>query len=283
MEIQSNKTRVKEIKDGIAKLYNEQYYQNGTCIFFQDCKKGIQTNINNGYVFSFAARIGENYSLQLGDEQIRIVVVGKENPRRNLINTPPARLIEWENIKRGVNLHYRETYRLLCAMLNYNWDSENRCLADHKKYVYKPDAVLTAFTLTNQYRCAFKDYPDQVRNIKNTPTQEKNCTLFLKNELEVLNPTILVIQTDKLKATDIFGGNGLIPCANIDGFYLHQETGCHIIEMVHPAFIKGWYKENFPRLLDAIDYLRGENKLPPSSYSTTDILNSLVKFSNSGQ
>lgn len=275
MNIQCDTAKTKERKQQLKEMY-DRYYQDGICKYYDLCSQNaINDGNTKGYHSSYAVSIGDNYDFCFNHEAIRILFVGKEGRNRNCDIDQAARLSSF--LPEGkVNLHYQETYKMLCEMLNYNW-KDGRC-SDSNKYLYKPDANLTCYALTNLYRCAFKKCPSQVSNIKNYPPQDEHCLAILKEEIKILQPTIIVLQKNGLRATAI--APDATPCkdeANDEVYGVYKSENTYIIETIHPRNFGKWYKTYKPLFSKALTYLRTIGKLPALDCDTTDELNRIVK------
>lgn len=279
LNVTSDKKAYKQIMEELEKLYDSYYLKNnGICQYYGECsEEAIKEGYVKGYNSDYAAKVGENYVLKVCEKNIRIVIAGQEALYKKQYLEPPARLIEWE-VK--VNQHYQETYKILCEMLNYNWkyDSDEKIGRTQDSAVYrnKQDAVLTAYTLTNLYRCAFKKNKEDTQ-AEHYTKQTENCTEIFRKELDILKPNVLVIQNNKFKAKGIYS-EAVQPTdytAN-DKLYYDTANDCYIIEMYHPAVHDGrLYKKSVEEFREAVKYLRRKDVLPTED--TTYKLNELAR------
>lgn len=267
MCIISDRTTTEKMKESLNELY-QRHYMGGKCACYDECAKGSETVEHH---CSYAAKVGSDYALKYNGQEIRIVIVGKEGKEEEKENEKkalkePERLKGWIGVKGGVNPHYRETFKILCEMLNYN--------KGHGNFCYRDDPVLTTFTLTNLYRCDFR----KKGKVSNTTVQTENCLKLLRKELDILKPTVLVLQCNSMTAREIYNkkNDSLMELKEIsEKFYYNPNENCYIIEMVHPRNAKLWYNESVPRLKRAVEYLQQEGKLPSSD--TTALFNSWGK------
>ncbi len=268
--LRSNKEKTIHRKNALSELYNNYYCEKGVCKYYKTCsKQALADNLTAGYDSSLAAMVGENYDIEINDEKIRILIVGKEGRNKNDLQYSPKRLLGFLN-EGKVNLHYRETYKMLCEMFNYNWNNDS--IADSNKFLFKPDSVLTCFSLTNLYRCAFKKYPEQVKGVKNYPIQTENCLELLIEEIRILEPTIIILQKAGLHASDI--SRDAVELT--DTLFYSETIDSYIIETIHPSNYGKWYNEAYPRFSRDVKKLRLLNKLPPEDLITTEALNKLT-------
>ena len=290
LNITSDKIAYKQIMADLESLYiNEFYTCENKCIHYAECldktkEKAKGKTLVEQYNSDYTARVGQNFPLIINGREIRVVIVGKEGTKGEQQLRLPTRLIVWKDEKR-VNRHYQETYKILCEMLNYNWKYDEKCekgkTKDNVKYCYKQDAVLTVYTLTNLYRCAFKDKEKINKNttLDNPSEQTKNCLEILRQELKILKPAILVLQNN-VRATDIYP-DAVQPAdytAN-DKLYYSATSNCHIIKMCHPAVRNSSYQnKSVQEFREAVKYLRSKGFLPTED--TTDCLNNLDKQKN---
>lgn len=267
--IQRTLLRITELN----KLYGHYYSENKTCKYYPTCsQKPLHLGYNKGYHSSFAVSIGKNYDLNIDGIDIRILFVGKEGRNKNNKISPTKRLQEFE-AEGKVNLHYREVYKMLCEMLSYNWINEKH--KESNRYLYKPDANITCFALTNIYRCAFKENDRQVKNIFNSSEQNINCLKILKEEIKILQPTIIVLQKSNICAKS-FDKNAEL-CIGTTNVYYSSIYNAYFIQTIHPSNYGKWYKTYKPEFSNAVNYLKSIKKLPLANRDTTIELNLIDK------
>ena len=274
MTISSNPAQTQARKEKLEVMYAEFYNGKlGQCRFYEDCACGLVNENPNGYRFSYAALVGSHYDLSLtaNNKNIRILFVGKEGRSGNSKLDTPVRLSDF-SLEKKVNLHYRETYKMLCEMLGYNW--KNGKCKDKFKFLNKPDANLACYALTNLYRCAFKKNDDDVRNIPNSDAQKERCLSILREEIRILEPTVIVLQKGDLHAEMIAGDAE--PVDSAIGLFYSKKSDAHILETIHPSNYGKWYRTYKPRFTKAVNYLKAKGKLPAPDCDTTDALNEIV-------
>ena len=221
-------------------LYN-RLYCDGKCKNAKECENSIHMRSCENWIKNdWSAKIGDNYDLTINEKPVRILIIGKEGKSFSDCLTKPSRW--WAEINR----HYKLTYNLLKDIFSY-WPKND---AD--------DIVLTMFALTNTYSCAFRRYKDQTKGIKNSEIQRRNCSEIRREEIKILEPTLIVIQYDYLTATDLCND-----AANCCGkVYYSKEFNCYIIESSHPSCRKHPWKKD---LDESISYLKNNGVLPAVS------------------
>ena len=285
LNITSDKAQNEKIKSDLMSLYEQEFCNGNKCKCYNDCCNASKALAKDkkfveAFHSDYAARVGKNYPLIVNGKEISIVIVGKETLYGDHHLRPPARLIHFTNAKGKVNNHYLCTYKLLCQLMNYNWDADKKTLKDSEAgSPYHADAVLTTYTLTNLYRCAFKDDKNNTKTLKNPNKQTENCLEILKKELDILKPTILIIQCAGLKAETLYPkefpnyifkkeDNGICDFVKLNSKDLY------IIRAVHPSY-KGWNDFTTKYLPQIIERLRTENKLPQGDKDIMKELNEL--------
>lgn len=225
-----DKDKTKTRKCELRKMYEKFYCtSDNKCRYYGECSQGMNTEC--GYDSTYAAKVANNYDIKFDGKDIRILFVGKECPNKNEVFCPPARLSDFTG-KGGVNGHYRETFKMLKKLLNYN-------PPDIRPYRDQNDHILQAFALTNAYRCAFKTNQNQRCRISNNDTQKKNCLKILKEELKTLEPTVVVIQTKAVDPHWLYLDAEETECEQL--FY-SDEKKCYIIWCDYPTTAK-WNKQ----------------------------------------
>ena len=271
MTVTSNPIRTIERKAALESCYTAFYRHEQGCRFFEHCSDGLVDKFPNGYRFSKTVSLGVHYDLTIDGLDVRILFIGKEGRSGRNALRQPARLTDFREEKK-VNLHYRETYKMLCEMLGYNY--ENGKLKDHSKFLCKPDANLACYALTNLYRCAFKQHDSDVKSIPNTKAQTANCLTILREELRILEPTVIILQKADLRAVHI--APDAIVVEKACGLYVSESLQAYLIETSHPSNFGKWYRESKPRFSRAVNALRARGALPAQGSDTTDLLNTLV-------
>lgn len=161
----------------LESIYKE-YYGNGCCQYFDECKKGFP---ENPQVQFDKAKVGEMYGEKT--EIPKIVFVGIEGLNGH------QKITETETDK-CYNPHYKGVRYILAYLLSSYIGKERpnsvlkNCL---KNYV----ETTKYFSLLNCYKCAFGDNP---KGRPHSESMEENCQEILFREIEVLEPDIVVFQ-----------------------------------------------------------------------------------------
>ena len=251
------------------------YFKSGTCLYAKRCL----LNTTKGYHSSRALRIGENYDFEINGIPTRILFMGKESPADEATKAIPrtATLVEvaedWalsHNGEKRVNLHYQETYKMLCYMLNYN-PSQIRLFRDRE------DNVLQYFALTNRYRCK---QDDGRTHITNNYEQKTNCLKILQEEIHIMRPTIIVLQLQETTSKDLFSDDKNLSIklndADAERVVYSPKYECYVVETIHPNTRGAWWKHK-PKFIKSIDYLKNIGVLPSKTIDLTEEINKWVK------
>lgn len=260
MEITSDISKTKKRKAELLNLY-QKWYENDTCKYFEECCQG-RVPQEFWTCFDYSARIGDNYYLFFDGMPVRILVIGKEPKAQKPLRFTNRPERWWPDINR----HYLVTFNMLKNMLSY-YPTKNAVVTD---------AVLTMFTLSNLYSCSFRKYDGQFNGIPNTTQQMSNCLLLRKKELKILEPTIVIIQNDNIKASWLFD-DAVLKFMRLHGnvYYSEKDFPCYIVETSHPCCRSHPWKSD---LNDCIDYLKEISALPQIDYrEATSKLNALIK------
>lgn len=218
-------------------LYNSLYCD-GKCKYAEECEDSVPMRSRENWIKNdWSAKIGDHYDLTINDKPVRILIIGKEGKSFSDCLTKPSRW--WADMNR----HYKMTYNLLKNVFSY-WPTKD---AD--------DIILTMFTLSNAYSCAFRRHKDQTTGIKNTEIQRKNCSEIRKKEIEILEPTLIIIQYDYLTAGDLCSDATRL----FGKVYYSEESNCYIVESSHPSCRKHPWKKD---LDESISYLKRIGVLP---------------------
>ena len=258
-------TKTEERKYKLNKMYDKFYCDKGKCQHYDTCSKEMCTKYS--YSSSRCIKLGKYYDIKANGNDIRIVFVGKEGPNKQEAIGRPAKLSE-SLVKGRVTTHWLTSYKMICDMLN-----AEKYKSVRGPFRNQPDMCLQAFALTNVYRCAFKNKGlDQRTDIPNNEQQKNNCISILKEELSILNPTILVLQG--IKVIDLFDDSEQIK----NGLFLRKTNSnfCYIIETHHPCWRekgKNWEKTEHPIFIENVEYLRSKGILPPKHYDVCKYLN----------
>jgi len=232
-----------------------EFYCNGVCKHFDECSKGMESP---KIKCDHATRVGKNYGK---DGYPKVIVVGKESINKHESFVSPSLLDD------ASNEHYRKTLFTLALALKGDTPKGfgKHDLEEHKD-------LLTYFSLTNYYKCAFSDDPDKISGLASNDRMKHNCYKLLLKELEILEGDLVIIQG---KFTDKFfwnALNALYPCENKAGkliwknqngkieLYKHtmRERPFYILYSYHPAGKGGWWMKTLDDLKMAILKFREE-------------------------
>ncbi len=230
----------------LKELYEKRWYKNGICKMFDDCR-GKKIPKDYWLLFDRTVRLGDNYCMLFNDKPLRIVFMGKETLGFSDHVVRPALMSDFPE---GLNRHYAVTLKTLRYMLN----------AD--KNALTNDTVLSMYSLTNLYSCAFCNYPEQTQGIPNSTTQIRNCLTLKKEEMEILKPTVLVLQTKDIRANDLYEDAidvEIVLPDNYGKLKYSNKNECYIIESCHPSNKHHPWKKD---LYACINYLKDNTVLP---------------------
>lgn len=239
----------------LHKAYSEKCFPNGRCPYFEECSKGRSYNEECSIISNQNVKIGEEY----GKCYPKILFIGKENTSRTPFDEigRPADFIEQKN------QHYVRTKFILAALLG---SISKEQISEYNGYdhpeIKEEKELCKKFALTNHYHCAFKK-DNKNHGIKVTDTMWDNCAKITAQEIEVLEPDIIVIQggwsaKDKHTANKMngiyayfFNDKNKWEIAEDDSIYgLYWATDktngkmCCIIGSYHPAFHL-WHQEEY--------------------------------------
>ena len=229
------------MKESLNKMYNNQF-QNSVCACFEECKTD-DFDVGCSFICNRSAKVGKKYSR----EKIRIVFIGKEDVSSIKDLDEPASFISTKN------QHYRGTKSILAALLGHCSVDD---ITNKEKYIKDEETLHESFALTNHYHCTFKTTKQSGKRhgIKNSDAMWDNCANVVKKELEVLSPSVVVIQAGwsaRKKSTQESRVKGVKAYFNeqwvvsedkeIFGLYIAKHNSgntCYIIGSYHPSFHK---------------------------------------------
>lgn len=250
---------MKTLLNDMYKIQYSNEVRNGqnkyaVCQCFSKCKT-CDFDYDSSFICNKSLKLGEWYERA----KIKVLFIGKEDVSRNTEDI--LRPASFSDVK---NQHYIGTKHILAALLGY-------CSADditnyrNKEIHFKEEEHLhKQFALTNHYHCAFKNKSQEGKNhgIRVSDSMWKNCASIVRNEIEILQPDVVVIQAgwsakrkmpSKTRVKDVefyFDKEKWTVTENDDIFGLYEaynkETGrtCCIIGSYHPSFHK-WNEEEY--------------------------------------
>jgi len=173
---------INQYEDKLKSVY-DKHYCSGECVNYPQCKKGL---IDDGVLFN-CAKLGKHY----GDEPYRkVLVVGKEPVTEN------RRITQTASLEEADNPHYRRTLYTLATILEKEPDSD--AINNLEQY----EKLLDYFCLTNYFKCSFtetvkengKKKAKKNSGIETSKTMKKECWNILMDEIDALEPDIIIIQ-----------------------------------------------------------------------------------------
>jgi len=232
-----NSAKVNERREKLEELYRD-FYQNNKCKYFQTCVESIHMKSYENCIYNdWSAKVDDNYDLLIDNIAVRVLIIGKEGKSFSQGLTTPSKW--WPEINR----HYKCTYSLLKNIFSYYPSND------------EDDDILTMFTLSNTYSCAFRKYEEQKSGIRNSDVQKSNCIKLRQKEIEILEPTVIVIQYDYLHSKDLFDD----AVQRDEKVYYSEMAKCYIVESSHPCCRKHPWKKN---LDNSVKFLKDKGILP---------------------
>lgn len=254
-------TNQSELFDQIKGIYDKHYNVlttlNGkdyrVCKCFSECKGKLKVT-DNAFFSNYDVKIGKKFGQNTTIP--RIVVIGKEGV------TPQNQI---EETGHHSNQHYRRTMAMLSMLLSLTNQIVDDTVVSKENFMYDDIPIYDLFCLTNHYHCAFKQGGKR-HGVSCTIPMWNNCAYIVKDELNILKPQILVIQSgwsvkkgrskgnckDIQKYFDkdigVVKTNQEIDGTEIDGLYwLVDESNhkiCCIIGSYHPCYHQ-WRKDKY--------------------------------------
>lgn len=218
------------------------------------------------------------YDTMFNDTPMRILVIGKETGYMK--NSPYGTSKDFEeNNKNVVN----------CI----NWDKKNNHIKGTLmilQYIFniETEYVYSSYALSNLLRCSFQDV-DKFGNLsgtKDTKIMRNNCMVHLINEINILEPTIIITQGEWAIKNQFFINTlrqkfGEYNCLKMNAnnkYGLYKFNKFYCITTHHPAILGNWVKNLAPdSVWPMIDYLRVLGVIPYIDKSTVSDYESFVK------
>lgn len=250
--------KTKDRKKRLQAFYSK-WYENGVCSHSTGCEPDKMAN-QYWERYDWTCRIGDHFDMLFDNKELRIVVVGKE------ALTPRYELCEPASFSEVKNRHWCVTSKYLCLMFGY----ENRKEVDHKNVIHR------MMSLTNRYACLFRKKKDQKSGILNTDKQNAFCLERLRAELKILQPTVIMIQNDRLSAQSCFE-DAIVKKSFDNGSVSYSISGnCYIINTSHPCCRSHPWASD---LKQSIEFVREIGWLPKVCKENTDELNDIIRWS----
>lgn len=252
-DLEKTKARKRELEN-----FYFQWYENGKCSYSSDCEPKKKNTEQFWKRYDWSCKIGNFYDMYFNGKELRIAVIGKEGlVTRHELSTPAL-------ISEADNRHWKVTFKYLCMMFGYVYRKDEEL----------NDSVLRMMSLTNRFSCLFREYEGQKNGIPNTENQRGFCLKRLKTELDILQPTVILIQNDGLMASCCADDVLTETSFEHGSVSFSMSRGCYIINTSHPCCRKHPWAEDLKK---SIEYVRKRGWLPEVRKENTDELNTIVK------
>ena len=119
--------------------------------------------------------------------------------------------------------------------------------------IYAASFLVSAAIIGAQTKLNLKE--EQKSGIRNSDVQKSNCIKLRQKEIEILEPTVIVIQYDYLHSKDLFDD----AVQRDEKVYYSEIAKCYIVESSHPCCRKHPWKKD---LDNSIFYLKDKGILP---------------------
>jgi hypothetical protein len=164
------------------------------------CKASIPSQ--HSFLAGTMSHVGKRYDLRLGDKPLRVVVVGQEAPHKTVVSMADRyhaihdvcgleKRYRKDAEHAGRNPHMRGTTSALRVIFGNGLGSDAAGEWVHPQNG-RPFHVFDGFALVNRLLCFAG--PEGTSQGRATKTMLGNCREHLSSTLEVLEPTILILQ-----------------------------------------------------------------------------------------
>ena len=257
-------------KAQLEKLYKEKGLNadSFSCPYYSICEGSQKSKCVRKQYSGGTAAISPCYDLSFDGTPVRTLVIGKETGymKNEEYGTSPNFSANCSNVLncinwKGKNNHIKGTLMMLQYM--FNVDTE---------YIY------SSYALSNHLRCAFQNMEkfDNTSAVSDTKIMRDNCMEYLFDEIDILEPTIIICQGEwAIKGKDNFVSrlskkyHHSPECilTNSNGKYgLYKFPNFYVMTCHHPAILGNWIKNLAPdSVWPSIDYLKSIGALPISS------------------
>ncbi|MCH5192139.1 MAG: hypothetical protein J1F23_08260 [Oscillospiraceae bacterium] len=179
----------------LQKMY-EKYYNENSCKFQHECMEGL---CDKRIKFCCdKVKLGEQYGKD--PHMPKIVCVGLEgkygkceNEVIKSISSPSDEV--W-------NPHYKGVRYVLAYLLS-SFANKEKPENSRKNTLIEYQDTISQYALTNCYKCAFGG-PTKVRGLEHSKAMQRNCQEILFNEIDILQPDVLIIQIVNNKPTNFW-------------------------------------------------------------------------------
>ncbi|MFH1634873.1 MAG: hypothetical protein ABIG63_12830 [Chloroflexota bacterium] len=239
-------------------LSNNQFL----CANFRECKSSHLGTFYEGQLH----HVGDYYDLSMNGKPLRVVVVGmsyghkpakvtmEKRRHKVLVETGLEKEFKAGNVLPPRNFHMKGTTNLLRLLFGIppgiDHASEFLQINDNDKV-----HMFDAFSLVNYLLCSAIKNDDSTTD-KSTRTMRQNCRDHFRHTLEILEPTIAVVQG---KGFQDLVKNSMDSVKSIDNsniVYRVQlgKNEFHLLTFSHPSARNntGWASESSPYLLNTI-------------------------------
>lgn len=163
------------------------------CASYEQCRGSHREQFHEGQLH----HIGRHYDLVRNGEPFRIVIVGQEyghvdkyvglEQRYEMITTDTGENKDFD----GRNPHMRGTSSLLRLLLGIELgkDKERECITIGNQTTH----IFDVFALVNYLLCSAVNSNGSTRGMS-TPTMRRNCFRHFRSAIEILEPTVVVLE-----------------------------------------------------------------------------------------
>lgn len=179
----------------LQKMY-EDYYEKDSCKFKNECMKGL---CDKQIKFCCdRVQLGEHYG---EDPSVpKIVCVGLEGKHNKCENEVIKDI--YSPSDEAWNPHYRGVRYVLAYLLS-SFVNKKKPENSRKNTLIEYQDTISQYALTNCYKCAF-GAPSKVRGLEHSKAMQLNCKEILFNEIDILQPDVLIIQIVNNKPIDFW-------------------------------------------------------------------------------
>lgn len=257
-------------KNRIARL-DELYRRYGLnadnfgCSHYNECAKSQNKKKVCKQYSGGTAAVSPFYDIYYDDVPMRTLVIGKETGymRNEKYGTSPNFNVNCNNVLNCINWERKNNHikgTLMILQYMFQVDTE---------YIY------SSYALSNHLRCAFQlsDKQDNVSAVCDTKTMRENCFKYLFDEIDILEPNIIICQGEwAIRGKDNFisrleqyneeSAECILRNSN-QKYGLYKFNAYYVLTCHHPAILGNWIKNLAPdSVWPALDYLRSQRLLP---------------------
>lgn len=246
------------------------------CKYYLECEASQNNKCVGKQFAGGTAALSPFYDISYNDIPMRTLVIGKETGymKNEEFGTSPNFETNCKNVLncinwKGKNNHIKGTLMIL-------------------QYIYQVDTeyIYSSYALSNSLRCAFQDLSkiENLSAVNDTKTMRDNCFSYLFNEIDILEPNLIICQGEwSIRGKDNFINRfskkykeePVCLRKNLNDKYgLYKYDNCIVLTCNHPAILGNWIKNLAPdSVWPAIDLLRKEGILPQ-----IDVMNSTEEY-----